>query len=37
MERLQEWAASDKCLSVMGKRLFLLMMPHFLMMIYKFI
>ena len=22
IERLQEWAASDKCLSVMGKRLF---------------
>ena len=22
MERIQEWAASDKCLSVMGKRLF---------------
>ena len=21
IERLQEWAASDKCLSVMGKRL----------------
>ena len=24
IERLQEWAALDKCLSVMGKRLFCL-------------
>ena len=23
IERLQEWAASDKCLSVMAKRLFI--------------
>ena len=23
IERLQEWAASDKCLSVMGKRHFI--------------
>ena len=25
IERLQEWVASDKCLSVMGKRLFVIL------------
>ena len=30
IERLQEWAASDKCLSVMDKRLFINLYKNFI-------